>query len=767
MADIDVLESDGVVLVVATADGQNVFAFDFLAYTADTVFVTYRPGTAFAADLLLGVDYTVAGLSQENGGTITLAGDYLGVMLEDEEILIYRSTPVRRLFDYQNAGDFRADTVNRELDLMVMMDQEARRDIDRSLKSPLGTPPVDLTITPGADGLVAMWMNGNLGVGPNVADIAAAQAYAEEAQAARDAAILAAASVQATIFPILSAVDAYHPEFAPAFFLTIGHSNLFDKGGARYAQVPGNVEPTHLGKKSMVLDDASVVWYEIADNYLNVKQFGAKGDGVTNDTPAVQSAITFANGRKVHAPTGDYFMGALVNCADPTQLEAYRPGVKLWGDGPGLTVFINGAAECVFKHAVTEVQGASNYFTRGVEFAYFEIVPDAAIPANSSGIKIQGSYHPWFHDIIINGMTADAIDFYEETPGWAGTPNPDRYAVADAIIDRCNLSSNTRRGVGIYNAACQVKIRGCYIVSNLKAGVGPYGSVHEINGNSVSGNGTYGDAEGGGLAFLRHPTWGTPQNIDIHHNEIDANRNRQVLIDGANCTVEYNRFNDDPTWYPDSGGEVLAAVQVEVAPAASSSANENIVRNNSFRFTNLTDKNATCVRFHMAATGDRNMRRNRHEASVIGIFGATSGVITEHAETNTTHALAVGNRWASVDVPIGISKIITGTKNMADASATQTIAFGFKPAKVKVVAWVVGTEHKSEGEMSIDGVDNGLYFYPTSVGWFTHTVLITIRTGAGDIYTATGRLAPGALYLDWVKTGAPAGVIDFMITAEP
>lgn len=587
----------------------------------------------------------------------------------------------------------------------------------------------------------------------------------QQAIAAAAIATGAASLFQATVFSTKALAEAYAPEFAPDYIRTEGYYTAGDGGGALYKKVAS--EPTHAAKFSITLDDAvTVAWYELASQRLFIRQFGAVGDGTTNDTAEVQAAVTFAAGAPLYDTGGTYLITTSIDCCDSTQLFTYRPGVKIIGAGIGKTKFLNNAADACFVHMVTETQGASNYFTRGVEFAHLEIIGDGSTPADSSGIKIQGTYHPWFHDMNINTMTKDGIEFTEETPGWAGTPNPDRYAVADAVVERCNLSGNENRGVGVYNAACQLKLRASYITSNLKAGIGPYGSVHEIHGNSISGNGTFGDAESGGIVAARHPTWGTPQNHHIYNNEIDANRNRQILLDGANCIVEHNRFNDDPTWYVDSGGEFLAAVQVEIAPAASSSADGNVVRKNSFRFTTITDKNCIAVRFNMAVTGDRNMNRNLHEGTTIGLFGATSGVITEHAEVNTTHALAVGNRWLAIDVPVGVSKIVSSTRDMTTASGSQTIAFAFKPAKVRATAWVVGTDHKSEGEMSIDGVDGGLYYYPTGAGWFTHSVLINIRTGAGDIYTATGTLTPGGLVLAWVKTGSPTGTIDFTVYAE-
>ena len=65
---------------------------------------------------------------------------------------------------------------------------------------------------------------------------------------------------------------------------------------------------------------------------VNVRQFGAKGDGITNDAAALQAAINYAfslpNGGSVYIPAGDYvFKTTLV-----IQSTTYKP-LKIYGDG--------------------------------------------------------------------------------------------------------------------------------------------------------------------------------------------------------------------------------------------------------------------------------------------------------------------------------------------------------------------------------------------------------------------------------------------------
>lgn len=86
----------------------------------------------------------------------------------------------------------------------------------------------------------------------------------------------------------------------------------------------------------------------VAATSVNVKDFGATGDGVTDDTAAIQAAVTFAKanttingqyaGIQIYFPNGTYLCSSQINF-DTTALDTSHefPNVTLYGDGSGIS----------------------------------------------------------------------------------------------------------------------------------------------------------------------------------------------------------------------------------------------------------------------------------------------------------------------------------------------------------------------------------------------------------------------------------------------
>lgn len=84
---------------------------------------------------------------------------------------------------------------------------------------------------------------------------------------------------------------------------TKGYYNINDGGSAEYVIVEGNY--TSDGGNHIVLTNGLFAEL-IINNSINVKQFGAKGDGTTDDSTPIQTAIN--TGKNIFFPTGNYLI---------------------------------------------------------------------------------------------------------------------------------------------------------------------------------------------------------------------------------------------------------------------------------------------------------------------------------------------------------------------------------------------------------------------------------------------------------------------------
>lgn len=88
-----------------------------------------------------------------------------------------------------------------------------------------------------------------------------------------------------------------------------------------------------LGKLTNITATGSTTARSLANRFadvVNVKDFGAKGDGVTDDTAAIQATMMASAGKTVYFPSGTYIVsGATANAA----LMLPVAGVRLIGDG--------------------------------------------------------------------------------------------------------------------------------------------------------------------------------------------------------------------------------------------------------------------------------------------------------------------------------------------------------------------------------------------------------------------------------------------------
>ncbi len=73
--------------------------------------------------------------------------------------------------------------------------------------------------------------------------------------------------------------------------------------------------------ESITIEDVTSVFLRKIMDWVDVRDFGALGDGVTNDRAAFVAADTAAAGREVMVPAGDYFIGSSLTMNSITRFE--------------------------------------------------------------------------------------------------------------------------------------------------------------------------------------------------------------------------------------------------------------------------------------------------------------------------------------------------------------------------------------------------------------------------------------------------------------
>jgi hypothetical protein len=140
MADYPISNVPRRIVYVASGVGPYAFTFEILAQTDVAV---YKDDTL----LELSTNYTVA-IDSDGTGSITLTALPTGAT----QIAIVGARAIERISDFTTGGDFFAETVNEELDSVIIFSQQNAEGVERSLKAPQTDPTtIDMTLPRVAD----------------------------------------------------------------------------------------------------------------------------------------------------------------------------------------------------------------------------------------------------------------------------------------------------------------------------------------------------------------------------------------------------------------------------------------------------------------------------------------------------------------------------------------------------------------------------------------------------------------------------------------
>ena len=291
--------------------------------------------------LTLTTDYTVT-INADGTGSITL----VSAATASDTISIFGNKGIQRQTDFTTGGDLFANSLNDELDAQTIFAQQNSEAISRSVRAPLTDPTTVDMVLPAkadrADKILQFDVDGNPDV---VSTTEFVSSLSNSIVGANYVTNNATGDGTTTAFTVSTAsgsktnIDIYidgvyqnkstfsvsgttvtfteAPPLNSSIEFMIGYALLSAAGS-------GSIDFTQAGTGAVTRTVESKL-----QDVVSVKDFGAVGDGVTDDTVAIQAAINAASGRTLFFPNGNVYLSEKISLISNLTISGYGATIKL------------------------------------------------------------------------------------------------------------------------------------------------------------------------------------------------------------------------------------------------------------------------------------------------------------------------------------------------------------------------------------------------------------------------------------------------------
>ncbi len=235
----------------------------------------------------------------------------------------------------------------------------------------------------------------------------------------------------------------------------------------------GNWQSTYSTVSSL-----SVAW----DETINIKSYGAKGDGVTDDTAAIQAAITNNPYKIIYFPSGNYFISSTITIDNPVQLRGNRAwnGSRITWTSQTLSAFRVTSAGGIIVDGLY-FAGASNS-TSG-----YTINLEGAGSLHNRGSKIINCHFvngfTCIHTVSAATFNIDRVSFSNYSNTGVVVQNLHDADSGDSSITNSVFTTNSLTAIGILQYSS-----GGLRINNNKILSGKHGYKMEYSGELTTGD---------------------------------------------------------------------------------------------------------------------------------------------------------------------------------------------------------------------------------------------------------------------------------------